>query len=140
MKSLYAPGALEEYLIHNRKSPPSKFVSPKELEVHHDIISAGGYRGPTNWYRSLLRGLGIEEETKDAVDPKLDVPVLFIAESAGPATLPGTSESIKQFAANFKSAQVSSQGHWVQLEARDEVNSILEKRFAEVDGLSTSKL
>ena len=136
----YPTGALEKFLTNDRMVSPSTIVTPEELATHHEILAAGGYRGPTNWYRVLLGGLGIEEEEKDAVDPNLKVPVLFVAESPGPASMPSNGDQTRQFAADFRTTTVSTIGHWVQLEAKDEVNSMLAKFFEEADTPAGSKL
>ena len=138
--NFFPAGALEKYITSDRIPSLSAHVTPEEMATHHEIFAAGGYRGPTNWYRVLLGGLGIEEEKSDALDPSLKVPVLFITETPGPATMPGSAEQTKQFAADFRVSTVSTKGHWVQLESRDEVNKTLEKFFEEVDAASASKL
>ena len=140
IENVYPPGALERWVTQDRMAPRSAFVTSDELQTRRKIFAAGGYRGPTNYYRALLGGLSTEEESKDDIDPAIKCPVLVITEADGPGTLPYYAESTKQYAADCRTAKVSTQGHWVQLEARDEVNRLLAGFFHEIDGKLSSKL
>jgi pimeloyl-ACP methyl ester carboxylesterase len=68
-----------------------------------------------------------EDEVQAKLEPKLDMPVLVITEKPGELSMPGFVEQMKLVAEDVRFEQVATEGHWVQLEARDEVNTILER-------------
>jgi pimeloyl-ACP methyl ester carboxylesterase len=75
-----------------------------------------------------------EEDEKFAnLDPKLDLPVLMITANRDiVATAEMMEKGIRQFADDMRVKKLDT-GHWVQLEARDEVNKILEEFFSELE-------
>jgi pimeloyl-ACP methyl ester carboxylesterase len=76
----------------------------------------------------LVDNINIDDEVQAKLDAKLDMPVLFITEKPGELSIPG-SEQMKLVAEDITFEQVTTGGHWVQLEARDEVNAMLERFF-----------
>ena len=139
-ENLYPPGKLEAWLRDDRHASASGFVTPAELEMHIRIFrESGGYGAPTGWYRALVGGVNVEDEERalaeGRVSGKIEVPVLGIGESEGPMTLKGWFEGqIKGAAEGARVRAVGTKGHWVQLEAREEVNAMLEEFLRKVDG------
>jgi soluble epoxide hydrolase / lipid-phosphate phosphatase len=155
-REFYPPGALEAFLSANQHLPLPPCITPEEKATRSDIFSCSpgpifagrstipsdpsstdlppGYHGPTNWYRALVNNLAVAEEKADGVDPRIKCPVLMITETPGEATIPLYADITAQFAADYRSRKVSTKGHWVQLEAREEVNAMLEEFFAEIQG------
>lgn len=122
-KHFFMAATLEDWLANDRMSPPG-CMSPDEKAIKDKII-AGNYQGPTNWYRILTSGLGVEEEIQDRVDPNIHCRTLFLVGAAESAAPP----EVSPFAKDYTSKRVPS-GHFVQLEAKDEVNEILEAFIA----------
>ena len=87
-----------------------------------------------------LGGLGIDEEKRDGLDPTIRCPAMFVMEADGPGSMEYYATTTPRYAADCWTERVSTQGHWVQLEARDEVNSILAKFWDESNGKSASRL
>lgn len=87
----------------------------------------GSYEKALNWYRALARNVNQEDELQAQLDPKLHQPVLMVTEKPSAVSMPGFAEQIRQFADDVTMKEVRTSGHWVQLEARDEVNGILEE-------------
>jgi soluble epoxide hydrolase / lipid-phosphate phosphatase len=50
------------------------------------------------------------------------------------STVPGFGEGTRQFVQNFTLKHVSTMEHWIQLEAKNEVNQILQGFFEGLDG------
>ncbi len=57
------------------------------------------------------------------------MPVLMVCPQPSKLELPGVEEQMKQVTSDFTFKRVSTSGHWVQLEARDETNDILKNFF-----------
>lgn len=57
------------------------------------------------------------------------MPVLMVCPQPSRLELPGVEEQMKQVASDFTFKRVSTSGHWVQLEARNEINTILQNFF-----------
>lgn len=93
----------------------------------HCKILHGHYDNAVNWYRALAGNINTEDEVQAKLDAKLDMPVLVITEQPGPLSIPGFVEQMKLVAQDVRFEQVATEGHWVQLEAKDEVNAMIEK-------------
>ncbi|QKX58074.1 uncharacterized protein TRUGW13939_05195 [Talaromyces rugulosus] len=120
-------GAIENWLKADKRAPLPPFITEEEKATHCKILH-GHYNHLVNWYRALVDNINIDDEVQAKLDAKLDMPVLVITEQPGELSIPG-SEQMKLVAENITFEQVTTGGHWVQLEARDEVNAMLEKFF-----------
>lgn len=131
----FPAGALEAWLTNDRIAPLNpEVMTEQEKEIRDRIFAkeAGGYRGPTNWYRVLVRGLDADDEK--GLDPKIPCPALMIAEKESKVSIPGMVEGMGRFADDFRMKSTSTIGHWVQLEAKDEVNQMLEEFLKGLEG------
>jgi pimeloyl-ACP methyl ester carboxylesterase len=142
--NFYPPGELEKWLAADTRLPQSSSIlSEAETSIHNQIFSlhdqdGGGYRGPTNWYRALVGNINEADEQAaiqaGVLDPQIKCPVLAIDSAPSPASLPGFMEgSLGAFAKDVRFKKAKTEGHWVQVESRDEVNEWLEEFFREVD-------
>lgn len=93
----------------------------------HCKILHGHYDKAVNWYRALTNNINTEDEVKANLDPMLHMPVLVITEQPSAISIPGFAEQMKPFADDIMFEQVKTNGHWVQLEAKDEVNSMIDE-------------
>ena len=136
----YPPGALQSSLETNTTVPLPRWFSETEKATRDAIFAAtDAYRAPTNWYRVLLGNLAVEEERQDSRDPNVAVPVLSILEKKGEATIELFEQATAMYAkGGFRCARVAADGHWVQLQCRDEVNELLKVHFAEVEGVQNN--
>lgn len=82
------------------------------------------------WYRALAAKVDTGDEADARLDPKLRVPVLVLQSKPDSVFPMRPADHMKEFADNLTIEEVGALGHWVQLEAKDEVNSAL-KRFIE---------
>ncbi|KAJ6172726.1 hypothetical protein N7470_001793 [Penicillium chermesinum] len=85
-----------------------------------------GQHGPAlHWYHALVENVNEQDELDDGLSVKLTRPVLMIF----PASLPGdfsvASGQTNEIADDLTVKKVRTSGHWLQLEAKDEVNSML---------------
>jgi soluble epoxide hydrolase/lipid-phosphate phosphatase len=71
--------------------------------------------------------LGVDEEANDRLDLKIKCPVMFTRSKETRLSWPKFDNGTGLFADGFEIVEVKGgPGHWVQLEAKDEVNEILE--------------
>jgi pimeloyl-ACP methyl ester carboxylesterase len=137
------PGELERWLTADNRLPQSlSILSEAETSMHNQIFSlhnqdGGGYRGPTNWYRTLIGNINIADEQAairaGALGLQIKCPVLAIDSAPSAASLPGFMEgSLRPFAKDVRFKTAKTVGHWVQIESRDDVNGWLEEFFREV--------
>jgi pimeloyl-ACP methyl ester carboxylesterase len=75
----------------------------------------------------LAGNINTDDEVQAKLEAKLEMPVLVITEQPSVLSIPGFVEQMKLVAEDITFEQVTTEGHWVQLEARDEVNAMLEK-------------
>ncbi|ODH26720.1 hypothetical protein ACO22_04462 [Paracoccidioides brasiliensis] len=81
----------------------------------------GHYQSALMWYRALIWNINVDEGIVVKLDPILRQPQPMLVV-----------EQMKSFAANLTVKQVNAAGHWVQLEARDEINEGLLEFFERV--------
>lgn len=99
----------------------------------HNKILQGHHKPALNWYHALIRNVNKDDEVEANLDAKLQMPVLMIGPQPDKFEIPGFLEQMKVFAEDFTLKRVSTTSHWVQLEAREELNAILESFLARPD-------
>lgn len=86
----------------------------------------GHYKSALMWYRALVGNINVDDEIQAQLDSKLYQPVLMLASQPSRLNIPGAAAGMmRQFAQNLTVREVDAKGHWIQLEARDEVNEVL---------------
>ncbi|KAL4960910.1 alpha/beta hydrolase [Aspergillus stella-maris] len=121
-------GAMEKWLLQNRKGPEPEYFTESEHQIHQTIMK-GNYGSALKWYQALVGNINEQEEVEANIEPELSMPVLMVCPQPTQLELPGVEERMRQVAPDLTLKRVSTTGHWVQLEARDEINSILKKFF-----------
>jgi soluble epoxide hydrolase/lipid-phosphate phosphatase len=131
----FPAGKLEEWLKADRKLPLQGWVTTEYKETRDRIFSReDAYKGPTDWYRARFRDfLGIEEESKDC-ESSITCPVLSLHSKEPNALIDRALKGMKMLIKDLRYKELSVKGHFVQLEAPDEVNMSLEEFFTECSG------
>ncbi|PGH05846.1 hypothetical protein AJ79_06688 [Helicocarpus griseus UAMH5409] len=124
IEHLGATGACETWLRNDRRAPLAPYVTEEEKSTHLQIMR-GHYQSALMWYRALVWNINIDDELEANLDPNLPQPVLMVTSKPGPLNPPGGGEMMKPFVENLTVRQIEAEGHWVQLEAREEVNGVL---------------
>ena len=103
--------------------PP--WMSEAHFQEYVAAFSAGGFKGPVDWYRSLDANW---EATAFLQDARIRVPAAFAVGERDPVRhYAGPAEAgLKDWLADLRLQQViPGAGHWIQQERPDEVNRLL---------------
>ncbi|OAX78542.1 hypothetical protein ACJ72_07151 [Emergomyces africanus] len=117
-------GALETWLRNDRKAPLAPYITAEEKATHFKIMR-GHYKSVLMWYRALIGNVNLDDEIEAHLDPNVNQPVLMVSQKPSRINPPGVAEMMKLYMENLTVKEVGANGHWLQLEARDEVNQSL---------------
>ena len=104
---------------------PAKF--PDEvLEVYRaNAARPGGLTAMINWYRALMRGGGLGRMSQGGISV-IETPTLFLWGDADSALSFATTQGTEKYVANLTFRVFPGVSHWIQQEAPDEVNAMIE--------------
>lgn len=103
--------------------PP--WMSEARFQEYVAAFSAGGFKGPIDWYRNLDRSWAAAAFLQDA---RIRVPAAFVVGERDPVRhYAGAAEAgLKDWAPDLRfQVVVPGAGHWIQQERPDEVNRLL---------------
>ncbi|KAH8429697.1 alpha/beta fold hydrolase [Aspergillus melleus] len=127
-------GAMEAWLCGDSRAPLASWITEEEKTTHRQIMQ-DNHTFALNWYRALVGNINVENELRAGFRPALEMPVLMVSPQPSRLEFPGVEESMGQVARDLTFKRVSTKGHWLQLEARDEVNGVLREFLNKVDGV-----
>jgi pimeloyl-ACP methyl ester carboxylesterase len=108
-----------------------EWLTQEELDHYVAEFSRTGFTGGINWYRNFDRNWELTEHLAGA---KVTVPSLFITGSNDPVNLMSPATVMDGWLEDHRGSHVvEGAGHWVQQEARDEVNAHLLTFLAGLD-------
>jgi len=133
---LCALGSVRSWITAGKTTPRASWISESEVDLHDQIFARGGYTGPLNWYKSVLRG---NDEADEAVienaDKYLTLPNLLIVSTQDYATRPELQEMrSKEWVKKLRVVTLDG-GHWIPLERKDELFPLLQEFASEVVGV-----
>jgi epoxide hydrolase 4 len=103
-------------------SRPERFTEA-DLEVYRqNALRPGGLTGMVNWYRALVRFGGLKRRDF----PMIDVPTLMLWGDADFALDVRTALGTEAYVRNLTFRRLTGISHWVQQEAPEAVNAMLE--------------
>ena len=103
--------------------PP--WMSPEHFAEYVEAFTAGGFRGPIDWYRNLDRNWSLTAHLQDA---RIRVPSAFVVGERDPVRhYAGAHEAgLKDWLTDLRmQVVVPGAGHWIQQERAAEVNRLL---------------
>lgn len=89
----------------------------------------GHHGAALNWYRALVWNLNEQDEIEAGLSAKLTQSVLTVLPAPVPGQFFAASMHDDGIADDLTVKCVSTPGHWLQLEAREEVNAMLKTFF-----------
>lgn len=121
-------GAMESWLRADRRGQLAGYVTLEEKALHQ-VILRGYHSTALNWYRPLVYNMNKQDELDDGLSIKIACPVLMVFSATTAGQFPAGESQSTEIADDLTVKGVSTNGHWLQLEARDELNSILKNFF-----------
>jgi pimeloyl-ACP methyl ester carboxylesterase len=115
--------SLTDAIADDATRPP--WMSGAHFQEYVDAFSAGGFRGPVDWYRNLDRNWAL---TAFLQDQRIRQPALFIVGERDPVRhYAGPHEAgQKDWLTDLRGSHVlPGAGHWIQQERPGEVNRLL---------------
>jgi pimeloyl-ACP methyl ester carboxylesterase len=136
-------GALKAWLLADQTSPLPPYITEEEAKIAKDALLTGGLGGPVCSYKIFTQGLAPEDDKSIPLPAyHLTKPVFFGAATKDCVTVPATGKfALEKYC---KEAPVTIRefdtGHWVALEAPDELNKELATWIGGLGILSRSSL
>jgi len=106
-------------------APLPPWMTPEHFAEYVEAFSAGGFRGPLDWYRNLDRNWSLTAHLQDA---RIHVPAAFVVGERDPVRhYAGQHEAGLKDWLTYLRVQVivPGAGHWIQQERPAEVNQLL---------------
>ncbi|KAF5367927.1 hypothetical protein D9758_004349 [Tetrapyrgos nigripes] len=125
--SLCPIGALEAFLKNDTRIIPGEYVTSEERMIQKDLFYKDGYSAPLNWYKIVMSSV---ESDDDEGIPKENTstqkPVFYGAALRDYCSIPhSTLRNLPRFAKGELIIHEYNTGHWIMLEARDQVSNDL---------------
>jgi pimeloyl-ACP methyl ester carboxylesterase len=110
----------------------ASYITEEERVIHQRIME--GYHGPPlNWYIVLVSNLNEQDEIEAKLCPGISCPTVMLFPGQMKSVFPSDAAESMGILGPSLFKCVSTPGHWLQLEARDEVNAILKEFFEKYD-------
>jgi pimeloyl-ACP methyl ester carboxylesterase len=104
---------------------PARF-SDEDLEVYRaNAMRPGGLTAMINWYRALFRGRAVRQ-FRGRKAPVIDIPTLFLWGDADTALNIRTTRGTEKYVSDLTFRIFPGVSHWIQQEAPEAVNAMLE--------------
>jgi pimeloyl-ACP methyl ester carboxylesterase len=116
--------------MFERAAVRNEVFLPEETEVYRkSAAQPGAMRGMVNYYRALVRGGGMRRQRALGI-PTLEMPTLLVWGTEDIALGIELTYDTDRYVSDLTLRYVPDVGHWVQLEAAEDVNRILEAWLA----------
>jgi pimeloyl-ACP methyl ester carboxylesterase len=111
--------------IRRSACDPARFPDEAMEVYRQNAARPGGLTAMLNWYRALFRGGGMRRARGNAF-PKIETPTLFLWGDADVALSIRTTRGTEEYVSNLTFRVLPGVSHWVQQEAPETVNAMLE--------------
>src|SRR4051812_40062038 len=118
-ENMCAYGGMESWLRGNKIGELAPWIKKDELETHDKILRSGGFTGPLNWYRQVMRGITHESELKinpDYANAKFDIPTLFVGTEGDMICIPAIQEAGMKDSFTNLTVKSLDTSHWCMIE------------------------
>jgi pimeloyl-ACP methyl ester carboxylesterase len=136
ISDFFPASKLEAWLHSDTRAPLEPWVTPEYKATRDKIFKESSYRGPLMWYRARFgKHVGCDEEANEGLDVRIRVPTAFVRSKETVLSWRDFDERTGRFAGEFDVVEVQGgHGHWVQLEAAEEINGVLERFIKKAEG------
>ncbi|HVJ55882.1 MAG TPA: alpha/beta hydrolase [Aliidongia sp.] len=110
--------------IRNSAKDAARFPEEAMAVYSRNANRPGGLTAMINWYRALIRSGGLGGGGRDY--PKIEIPTLFLWGDADVALDFSTTNGTEAYVSNLTFRVLHGVSHWVQQEAPEAVNAMLE--------------
>jgi pimeloyl-ACP methyl ester carboxylesterase len=114
-------------LIRRTSRDPSRFPDEVLEAYRRNALRPGGLTAMLNWYRALFRSGGLRRRRF----PKIETPTLFLWGDADAALSIRTTYGTSEYVTNLTFHVLPGVSHWIQQEAPEAVNALLEAWLAQ---------
>ncbi|KAF8640130.1 hypothetical protein AX17_001366 [Amanita inopinata Kibby_2008] len=118
-------GLMEKFLREEARVESPLVLNEKEKSYYVAQL-AKGMEGPLNYYRTSKHRHDEELAAKLPSTLRSDLPVLFMWGTADPTTTPFLINKSRRFISRLEVVAFEGKGHWVMVEAKDEVTDVLQ--------------
>lgn len=119
---------MESWLQKDRQGDLAAYITTEERAMHQAIMQ-GCHSPALNWYQMLVHNLNQQDEIDDALPVKMECPALVLFPAPTPGQFSAADAQPNDISDDLTVKSLSVPGHWLQLEAREEVNTTLEEFF-----------
>ncbi|KAI0360858.1 alpha/beta-hydrolase [Trametes cingulata] len=127
-------GKTQQWLQENRTPGLPDWLSQEEYDHMRETLRAGGLKSYLNYYKTAVRSLNLQDD-KNIPETQwaLHKPVLFVAAKHDAVAPPAMGKaSMGKYAPHAKIVELET-GHWVQLEATEQLNKVFEEWIKELN-------
>ncbi|KAF6766530.1 Alpha/Beta hydrolase protein [Ephemerocybe angulata] len=126
-------GGLRTFLESDSRTPRGSYVPEDLSRIHKEKFQEHGFAGALNYYKIMVNGADMEEAKKIPQEQYVvKKPVFFGGTAKDPICVPMIGAATVKQLCPQATIQVFETGHWVQLEAHEEVNEALNKWLEKV--------
>jgi len=111
-------GLLEKYVQELENHEAASILNERERAYYFDVLGKG-MNGPLNYYRTAK--FRHDEELGLQSDLRADLPFLFMWGTMDPTAVPSVMTKSKKFISRYQDVALEGRGHWIMVEAKDEV-------------------
>lgn len=123
---------MKSWILEDRRGPMASYITDEERVIHQQIMQ-GHHGPPLNWYRVLVKNLNKQDEIEAKLPSGISCPTAMLLPGQMMSVFPDDAAESMGILGPSLFKYVSTPGHWLQLEARDEVNAILKEFFEKYD-------
>jgi len=129
-------GSMEKALLNEPDTSSSNILTDQEFNYYHSELSKGMF-GPLNYYRTFKSRYDEEFAQDLPADLRSDLPFLFIWGTKDATATPLVITKSRKFISRYQDIALEGRGHWLMVEAKDEITENIIKWL---EGLTCQRL
>ncbi|KAK0190606.1 Alpha/Beta hydrolase protein [Armillaria mellea] len=117
-------------------SNPPSVLTPQEMNYYYTQLKKG-MTGPLNYYRTSQYRFDEEKDLPSSLPN--DLSTLFLWGTSDPAAMPIQVGNARKFVPRLRDVALEGRGHWIMVEAKDEVTNTISSWLGDLGLLSPQK-